>query len=171
MNSAEICKLIDQKEKISIKESIFKSKDELIIFEIKTNCSANVIKRKLDELKQIEKDLEEIKKQEELLWECLIEEWDTLQKLEELKQWLEKNTIKHIVKKWDTLWSICEKYYKHWAYSKILTDKLWYKTLIIPNEELYLPSKKWIKKLKLEANNNKTQTENENIKNDQDPSK
>ena len=67
MNSAEFCKKIETKNKLSNKEKIFKTDDELIIFEVKRNCSVNVIKRKLNELKQIEQDLEEIKKQEETL--------------------------------------------------------------------------------------------------------
>ena len=132
------------------KEKIFKTKKDLVIFEIKNNCSVNVIKRKLNELKQLEQELEGIKEQEKVLWINLIGEWDTFQRLEELKQCLKENTIQHTVKEWNTLRSICKKYYKHGTYSKILTNELWYKTLIIPWEILHIPSEKWIKKLKVE---------------------
>ena len=147
-------------------EKIFKTKEDLVIFEIKNNCSRNVIKRKLKELKQSEKELEELKQQEKELWMCLEEDGEIQTKVNEIVDWIKENTIKHTVKKWDTLRSICKKHYKHGAYSQILTDELWYKTLIIPWEILHLPSEKWMKKLKIGGLQKKQ--ENQEIQDNQD---
>ena len=130
-------------------EKIFKTKEDLVIFEIKNNINPIIIKRKLKELKQLEKELEDLKQQEEKLWISSEDNWKLQTRIKELKQWLKENTIKHIVKQWDTLYSICEQYYKNWEYSTILINVLWYKAIIIPGKILYLPSEKWMKKIKL----------------------
>ena len=145
------CPTLERKKE---QEKIFKSKNELLIFELKNNCSKNTIQRKLKELKQLEEELKELKEQEKLFWIWLTEDNEIQARIKEIKNWLEENTIKHIVKKWDTLWSICEKYYKNWTYSQILTNELWYKIFIIPGQILYLPAERWMKKVKLEWEGN-----------------
>jgi len=46
-------------------EKTFKTKEDLVIFEIKNNINPIIIKRGLKELKQLEKELEDLKQQEE----------------------------------------------------------------------------------------------------------
>ena len=91
---------------------------------------------------------------------------DKIKRINELETWLKENVIIHYVEKWDTLRDLCEKYYKNPTYSKILTDKLWYKEKIIAGKYLYLPSKqdmlRLVRIIKTKQVNNKWYIRTEN---------
>ena len=83
-----------QKQKIEKHETNQEKQERLVVFEIKNKIAPNIVKNKLNELKQLEQELEHMKKYE------IEDDFSVkIKKIEEIKNWIEENVIIHYVEK------------------------------------------------------------------------
>ena len=133
MEKLKFFEKLEKKRDIAEKTKV--SKEKLIVIGlIQKWLTYKILKNKLKELKQ---------KQE--LLKIFPDDKNLQEEIQRLKADLENKAKIIEVKKWDTLWGICKRYYWVWKISTlVLIPKLGYKEKIIVWEKIPIPLKKYM---------------------------